>query len=96
MRDSLKSAWHNIINLSLKYIVNMDKQAEAAGNAGTWFNFTGNEVHIALFNRRDLFEVYTKEILGGKSIAEIRERIRADVKYITDIIDGLLLNDYLF
>jgi len=76
----------------MEYIVNTDKQA----GAQTCFNFTGNEVHIALFNRRDLFEVYAKEILRGKSIAEIRMRIREDVKNITDVIDELLINDYLF
>jgi len=76
----------------MEYIINVDKQADAQ----TYFKFAGNEVHIALFNRRDLFEVNAKEILGGKSVAEIRERIREDVKYITDVIDELLINDYLF
>ena len=75
-----------------EYIVSMDKQAKSRVFVG----FMGDKVHIAFNNRRDLFEVKTRKILGGMSVMQIREQIIQEVRYIADMIDELSQNKYLF
>ena len=71
----------------MEYIVSADKVA----NGKTHLCFTGNQVHIALHTRRDFFEVVTY-----KDLAKCRAKIKCEVKYITDFIDELFHNEWLF
>jgi len=76
----------------MEYILNMDNRADAR----TYMCFLGDKVHITLHNGRDLFEANERMALRGISLDQIRDSIRWDVKYITSVIDELLLNDRLF
>lgn len=69
--------------------------ADEAAKARTFFYFAGDTAHIAIDNRHDAFEVpANKEARNNPAIA--RERIKSEMKYITDILDVLLLNKNLF
>jgi protein-S-isoprenylcysteine O-methyltransferase Ste14 len=72
----------------MEYIVNADIQA----NARTFFCFAGDTVHVALKSGYDLFEARG----ANKDLNAERQRIRNELKYVTDILDELLLNDNLF
>ena len=76
----------------MEYIVRMDNEARAR----TYMCFMGNKVHVALYNNRDLFEANDRKVLGGMNVAQLREQVKLEVKYITAVIDELLLNNYLF
>jgi hypothetical protein len=69
--------------------------ADAAANARTYFCFAGETAHIAVHSGRDAFEIPAdKAAWNNPAIA--RERIKSEMKYVTDILDELLRNDYLF
>lgn len=73
----------------MEYITAADEKAEAR----TFFYFAGNTVHIAVNNWCNMFEISSAD----KNAPEIaRERIKSEMKYITDILDELLLNEFLF
>ena len=75
----------------MEYITAADMKAQGQ----TFFCFSGNTVHIALYNKRDAFEIpANKAARENPSIA--REMIKSELTYITDILDELLKNEYLF
>jgi len=76
----------------MEYILQADKRADAR----TCMSFGGREVHIALHNGRNLFEPCGKKLYDKRNIELLRNQMRWDVKYITGIIDELLLNETLF
>jgi len=76
----------------MDYIVNRDAKAKTR----VLMKFMGHRVHIALDSKRDLFEASEKKILSGMTVAQFREQIGQEVRYITEMIDELLLNEYLF
>ena len=52
-------------------------------------------MHVALYNSRDAFERPTdKEARNNPALA--REQIKAEMKYVTNILDELLHNEHLF
>ncbi len=64
--------------------------ADTAADGRIMFSFRENEVQIAVANGRDLFECKSGDI------PVLRTQLRADAKYITNILDELMKNDYLF
>ena len=72
----------------IEYIMSADLLAEGQ----TFFCFSGNRVYIAIDNRRDMFEVSGK----NEKVKDIKERVEKEMKYLTDIVDELLQNKYLF
>jgi hypothetical protein len=76
----------------MEYILQTKKRA----NAKMHMNFGGNRVHIALHSGRDLFEPCSKKLHDMKNIEMLRNQMQWDAKYITNIIDELLLNEGLF
>jgi len=76
----------------MEYIMSMDERADAL----TYLGFMKSKVHIALHNRRDLFVVHDKKLMEGDGLAKLRKQVRSDIEYITDVLDELLLNEYLF
>jgi hypothetical protein len=58
-----------------------------------FFSFTGNQVHILLRTEKDLLELKKND---GNNVSEIRERMREELRTITNILDELFRNDYLF
>jgi hypothetical protein len=56
----------------------------------------GRQVHIALHNGRDLFEPGGRNAFTVNNLDNLRMQMGWDVKYITGIIDELLLNECLF
>ena len=74
----------------MEAIVAADERA--AGR--TYLCFDGQRVHVAVDNGRDSFEV--KKGADAKDIDKLRERIRGEIRYIIEIADELLQNQYLF
>jgi hypothetical protein len=75
----------------MEYIVTADEKADAR----TFFCFAGDRVHIALHNKHDAFEIPTYEFTEN-FVTTAREKIKEEMKYITDILDEVLRNEYLF
>ncbi|MCL1808529.1 MAG: DUF3137 domain-containing protein [Clostridiales bacterium] len=86
------TANHILTPQFMETIIKMNERA----NTRIFMSFKGDTVYIALHNTSRLFEVNPKEILSGTSIAEVREHINENIKYITNVVDELLLDDYLF
>jgi len=63
---------------------------EARGR--THMYFCGKQIHIAIDNDRDLFEIDKKDM----DLSAARERIKGEVKYLTDIMDIIMSNEKLF
>jgi predicted membrane protein len=76
----------------MEYILNARRRAGAKMH----MCFDGTRAHIALHSGRDLFEPCSKQIYDMKNIEMLRNQIQWDAKYITGIIDELLLNENLF
>jgi len=77
----------------MDYILAMDRQADAR----TYLCFSGRQAHVAFHNKkRNLFEVNTRKLRNENDIALLRGQIKQEAKYMTDIIDELLRNQYLF
>jgi hypothetical protein len=76
----------------IEHILKADKRAGAA----TSISFERRQVHVALHNGRDLFEPCSKKLYDISNIEMLRMQMSWDAKYITNIIDELLLNENLF
>jgi len=76
----------------------MEHILRAGRRAGAKVNmcFFGTRAHIALHSGRDLFEASGKKFYEMSNIEMLRNQMQWDVKYITGIIDELLLNENLF
>ncbi|MCL1919329.1 MAG: DUF3137 domain-containing protein [Peptococcaceae bacterium] len=72
----------------MEYICHADNIAQ--GQTLLWF--VGNQVHIALNNGRDTFRI-TGSRQEIKNLDQLRNRFRADLRYLTAIIDVLCQND---
>jgi len=90
--DDPHTAFYVLTPHFMEYIIKADKRADAR----TCMSFGGREVHIALHNGRNLFEPCGKKLYDNRNIEMLRNQMRWDVKYITGIIDELLLNEALF
>ena len=73
----------------IEYLSGIDDRSGARVYAG----FSGSEAHIAVDSGRRFFNVKTTKNLRSVSVNEIRDQIRGEVRYITDIIDELLRNE---
>ena len=67
--------------------------ADAKAKSQTFICFDGNIICLALYNNHDLFEASGKNL---KDINALREKQRAEIKYLTDVLDEIMKNDYLF
>jgi hypothetical protein len=74
----------------MEFVLSADSKADGR----TMLCFWDDRVHIAIFNRRDLFEVKRKK--EQKNIPALKERLKGELKYLTDILDELFQNDNLF
>jgi hypothetical protein len=74
----------------MEHILSTDSKA----NGRTMLCFSGDRVHIAIHNGKDLFEVKRKKEL--KNTPALKARIQGELKYLTDILDELFQNDNLF
>ncbi|MDR2939975.1 MAG: DUF3137 domain-containing protein [Clostridiales bacterium] len=68
-------------------------EADSRANSPSLFCFQGGKVHIALYSGRDSFELGK---INPNNMEAVRQKFRNDIKYMTDIMDTLLLNDKLF
>lgn len=74
----------------MEYIVSADRSAQGR----MYLCFSGDVVHIAIHTNQDAFE-----LKAGENVADldgVRARVRSEVKYVTDILDELRKNEYLF
>jgi hypothetical protein len=78
----------------MEHILSADRRA----NARTYMSFGGDckQAHIALHSGRDLFEAVDAKRLSVQNVEMMRNQMQWDAKYITGIIDELLLNQCLF
>ena len=74
----------------MEHILSADNKA--AGR--TMLCFSGDQVHIAIHNGRDFFEI--KNGSDTKDIAALKLRIQGEIKYLTGILDELFRNERLF
>jgi hypothetical protein len=84
---------HTAFYLLTPHFMEQLTATDAAADGATHFSFTGKKVHIALNNGRDAFEVNRMDIT---SMDSVRQHIRSDLKYLTNIMDILLKHDKLF
>ena len=76
----------------MEYIFTADKAADSRSE----FCFTGDRVRIALTNKRDLFDLSYSEIKKSTDFDWVSDKFKSDLRFITDIFDALLKNEYLF
>jgi len=69
--------------------------ADLAANGKTYYYFSGDTAHVAIHNYHDSFEIPVDK-QARSDLSLIRENIKKEMKYLTDILDELLLNEYLF
>ena len=67
--------------------------ADETADAASFFCFMDGRVHIALYSGRDSFELKGVKV---SDMEAVRNKFRRDLKYMTDIMDELLINDTLF
>ncbi len=84
------SAFYVLTPHFMEHIMSADKLA----NGRTMLCFSGDQVHIALHNCRDFFEV--KKHSEFKDLAALKLRIQGEIEYLTGILDELFRNDQLF
>jgi len=82
---------HDILTPSFtNYIISADMAADAQ----TYMYFGDKWVHIAINSGKDSFELGKGSELTD--LPRMQERFKAELRYVTNIIDGLLQNSYLF
>jgi hypothetical protein len=70
-------------------------RAKTLANGTSSIYFGGRQVHIAIQNNRNLFELSQKKGARG-GLEPLREYQRSEIRYITDILDVFLLCENLF
>ena len=75
----------------MEYILSADRRAKGR----TYLCFSGDRVHIAIHNNRRLFDIMPKSS-ETRNIPTLRARMKSEIKYLTDILDELFKNKYLF
>ena len=83
---------HTAFYILTPHFMEYIQSADFVAKGTSYLYFGGKYIHVAISNDRDLLE------LDGKfeNIEDVREKIREEMKYLTDIIDELLQNKYLF
>ncbi|MCL1828535.1 MAG: DUF3137 domain-containing protein [Oscillospiraceae bacterium] len=76
----------------MEYILAADEAADSRSE----FCFTGDRVRIALTNKRNLFDLSGSEIKKSTDFDWVSDKFKSDLRFITDIFDALLKNEYLF
>ena len=70
--------------------------ADKVADSHSEFCFTGDRVRIALTNKRNLFDISGSDIKKSTDFAWVSDKFKSDLRFITDIFDALLKNEYLF
>jgi hypothetical protein len=84
---------HSAFLLLTPHVMERLMAFDELARATTSISFRKNgRVHIALDGRRDTFDV---KRMNADDLAGLRERFRADIHYLTGIMDALLQNDKL-
>ncbi len=73
----------------MERVMAVDEMAKSS----SLFCFQDGKVHIALYSGRDFFELKGVRL---DHMDNVRQKFRGDLKYLTDIVDELLLNERLF
>ncbi|MCL2108249.1 MAG: DUF3137 domain-containing protein [Oscillospiraceae bacterium] len=91
---------HTAFYILTPHFMEYINKADYRAGARSYFCFMkqGNQsqVHVALHNNTDLFEPKIKKNFTKEDLRTIREKIKTEIRYITGVIDELMLNDYLF
>ena len=73
----------------MERVMAVNKMAKAS----SLFCFQDGKVHIALYSGRDSFELNGVKL---NNMDNVHQKFRGELKYLTDIVDELLLNKRLF
>lgn len=84
---------HSAFYLLTPHFMERLLSADEMADASTLFCFGNGKVHIAMNSGRDSFEI-SGVSLGN--IENVRQKFRGELKFLTNIIDELLLNEKLF
>lgn len=84
---------HNAFYILTPHFMEFIIKADDAAKAETNLCFIENRVHIACHTGKDSFELKKND---GSDIDALRTRMKAELYYITSIVDELLKNEYLF
>lgn len=90
LTDDPHTAFYVLTPHFMEYMLNADALAQGR----IYFCFKESVVHIAIHTGKDLFELKSGENLSD--LEGMRNRLRGEVRYITDILDELRKNEYLF
>jgi len=73
----------------------MEKITTANNQAGGRFFlcFHRNQVHMAVYNNRDFFDICRA---STKNVEVLREKSRSEMRYLTGLVDILIGNEFLF
>lgn len=88
LADDAHTAFYILTPHFMEQILSADQRARGR----TYMSFVGDRVHIAVDTGRNTFEVRR----DAGNLPVLRERIKSEIKYITELMDELLQNDYLF
>ena len=83
---------HEVFLILTPHFMEHIRLSDQKANGRTGFCFMNDEAHFICYNDKDLFEIHG----NMKDIGLLRENMVRETKYITDMIDELLENDYLF
>lgn len=89
LTDDPHTAFYILTPHFMEYIVAADQQA----NGRIYLGFTGDTLHIAVWNNRDSFEVKGGDV---KNLPALRARLQGEISLITSILDELFQNENLF
>jgi hypothetical protein len=89
----LTSDPHTAFYILTPHFMDFILAADARADARVFLSFNSAQVHIALHNNKDSFELKGKKT---GDIPALRTAIKKDVQYLLNILDELFQNDYLF
>lgn len=84
---------HTVFYVLTPHFMEYIMQASELAAAPTSLCFEGSQVHIAIDSRHDSLELNRVRL---DSLDNIRDRFRSEIKYVTDIVDLLLLNENIY
>jgi len=84
---------HEAFKIITPHFMELILSADSKARSRTMLCFAGNRIHIALERSKFLFELNSVSSIDAD---ELKLLVLKDIKYLTDILDELFQNEYLF
>ncbi|MDR2570989.1 MAG: DUF3137 domain-containing protein [Oscillospiraceae bacterium] len=84
---------HGAFRIITPHFMELILSADSKARSRTMLCFAGDKIHIALERSKSSFEFHS---YASKDAAELKLLVLKDIKYLTDILDELFQNEYLF